>query len=189
MEINILFYFFSTVAQVLAAISALLAVFTHFKINEILEFLVGDGRATLQRMEKPENGYILKKDNIKFHDRLRDSVGRKSILGIKEVIDLLANQEKEQRKTIESNPSGLQFLKKRFEIRQDQIGYIKSLTKKSISVAFIAIFISLVSLVFISIISYKIYVGVIILVISLTLVSMGFSIKGVFVGLQDQERI
>ena len=30
-----LYYFFSTTAQVLAAISALLAVFTHFKINEI----------------------------------------------------------------------------------------------------------------------------------------------------------
>jgi hypothetical protein len=41
-----LYYFFSTISQVLAAISALLAVFTQFKISEIKDFLIGDGKAT-----------------------------------------------------------------------------------------------------------------------------------------------
>src|ERR1022692_624633 len=109
METTTLYYFFSTTAQVLAAISALLPVFTHFKITEIKESIIGDGIATLNRWEKPENGYpppIMDSNN--YFERLEDSVGRKSINGIHDVIKKLAEFEKNQSRSLKDSPRGLQ---------------------------------------------------------------------------------
>lgn len=189
MQATSLYYYFSSVAQVLAAISALLAVFTQFKISEIKDFLIGDGLATLERMKLHETGYDLVTDFKKYSDRLRDSVGRKSIMGVLEVLEVLAKNEKEAGRTIESNPRGLQFLERRFKDNLTQLYSIQTLTKKSIVLAFIAIFIALISLVFVEhLVNHNILDwAVIISVFIVGSLSMIFTIKGVFQGLKNQK--
>ena len=189
MQANSLYYYFSTVAQVMAAISALLAVFTQFKISEIKDFLIGDGIATLERMKLHESGYHLETDFKKHIDRLRDSVGRKSIMGILEVLEVLSKNEKDEGKTLASSPRGLQYLEKRFKLNLVQLNKIQSLTKKSIVLAFIAIFISLVSLIFVEVLkNYKIVNWTLIfLVFAVAFFSMLYTIEGIFYGLKNQK--
>ncbi len=186
-----LYYLFSTIAQVLAAISALLAVFTHFKINEIREFLVGDGKATFERMKLKESGYDLQTEYKKYLDRLRDSIGRKSILGILQVIQVLAKYEEDRGKTIETNPRGLRYLENGFNYRMLQIKKIKSLTKKSLIFAFIAIFVALISLIFVENIKDMCALKLIIIVaiIILTSLSMRSTILGIYEGLKEQKDV
>ena len=186
-----LYYLFSTIAQTLAAISALLAVFTHFKINEIKEFLVGDGKAVFERMKLEEDGHVLPNNNDKFLNRLRDAIGRKSIHGIFEVIELLAKYEKQQGKDEQTNPRGLQYLEKRFIGRVNQISKIKTLTKTSILIAFFAIFISIVALIFVEQIICNCYLNTITIFLTLiaTIFSMIYTIVGIYVGLKDQEDV
>lgn len=186
-----LYYFFSTIAQVLAAISALLAVFTHFKINEIREFLVGDGKATYERMKLKEPGYELPTNYKIYLDRLRDSIGRKSILGILQVIQVLAKYELDQNKTIETKPRGLQYLERGFNYRMLQIKNIKSLTKKSLIFAFTAILAALVSLIFVENIKDMCVLKLIIIVaiIILTTLSMTFTVLGIYEGLKEQKDV
>ena len=192
METTTLYYYFSTIAQVMAAISALLAVFAHFKINEIKEFLVGDGKATLERMSLTEKGYNLgTPDFKKYHDRLRDAIGRKSIKGIFEVIKILATNAINKGETAENSPRGFQYLESRFSGRIKQISEIKTLTKTSIILSFIAIFISIISLVLVEILIKLCFINWIIIIIVLlaTVLSMIFTIRGIFKGLQDQEDV
>ena len=191
MQANSLYYYFSTVAQVLAAISALLAVFTQFKISEIKDFLIGDGIATLERMKLHEAGYYLATDFIKHIDRLRDSVGRKSIMGVLEVLEVLSKNEKDAGKTLITNPRGLQHLEKRFKRNLLQLNKIQALTKKSIVLAFVAIFLSLISLIFVeNLKNYRIANGMIIAsVFAITFFSMLFTIQGIFYGLRNQKEI
>lgn len=149
MDIQSFYYFHSTTAQVLASVSALLAVFTHYKVNEIKEFLIGDGKATFERMSRKESpGYTIRDDSEHKtqQDRLRDSIERKTIIGIREVVKLLAVQEQDGGRTIESNPTGLQALYRGFEIRVAQINNIKKYTKRSLVCALIGVMISLLSL-------------------------------------------
>ncbi len=47
-EATTLYYFFSTLAQVLAAITALVAVLVHFRISALRDFLIGDGESVLK---------------------------------------------------------------------------------------------------------------------------------------------
>ncbi len=191
MEPTSLYYFFSTIAQVLAAISALLAIFTQFKISEITTFLVGDGEATYNRMMNKEEGYRLPGIffDKKFADRLRDAIARKSILGILEAISALADEEKEEGKNETTNPRGTQFLKRRFEKKQTQISDLRTLTKNSISIAFIAIFISITSLLFVQYLSANCFITwiLILLILTLTIISMYFTIRGVYKGLTDTD--
>lgn len=191
MTTTTLYYFFSTTAQVMAAISALLAVFTHFKINGIKVFLVGDGKATFERMSRKEPGYDLEHDYKKYFDRLRDALFRDSILGIKEVIEILAKNEQDKGKTLKSNPRGLHYLEKRFKERISQMNRIKSLTKKAIVSAIIAIFSSIISLIFVEkIINLCGLTWVLIIFIFiLTAFSMVYTIRGVSYGLKDQEDV
>ena len=192
MEQNSLYYFFSTVAQVLAAIAALLAIFTQFKITDITAYLIGDGEATLKRMEKKEAGYIMPSadDEKKYLDRLRDAISRKSILGILEVIRILSAHEVQQGKH-ETRSRGLYFLKIRFENKKTQISNLKSLTKKSIAIAFIAIFISLVLLVFVQYLKDYCFVAwcIIGIILILAITSMIFTFQGVTAVLEDTDEV
>ncbi|TAL68711.1 MAG: hypothetical protein EPN82_09570 [Bacteroidetes bacterium] len=186
-----LYYFFSTIAQVMAAISALLAVFTHFKINGIKVFLIGDGKATFERMNSKETGYDLESNYKKYLDRLRDALFRESILGIKEVIEILAKNEQGKGKTIETNPRGLQYLEKRFKERISQLNKIKSLTKQAIVFAIFAICLSIISIVFVEkIIDNSLLIwSLMIFILIVTLFSLVYTIRGVFYGLKDQEDV
>lgn len=189
---NSLYYFFSTVAQVLAATSALLAIFSQFKISELNNFLIGDGKATFERMNKKETGYTFIDEaihNINLNI-LRDAIGRRSIFGIFEIINLLSIQEFNEKITIADRPRGLQYLEKRFIERKSLVREIKSLTKKSIITAFITIFISIISLIFVE----KIVLTFIsIVLITIVVISSAYcfylAINGMIKGLNDLNEV
>ena len=86
---NTLYYFFSTLAQMIAAIVALIAVLVHFRISALRDFLVGDGEAVLKRKERREEGYNLL--TVKHKNKLIDAIERKDIAGIKKVMKFLAD--------------------------------------------------------------------------------------------------
>lgn len=90
MKETTLYYTLSTIPQILAATSAVLAAFIHFRLTTVHNILVGDGKATLDRSDKREIGYILD-DGLK--DRLRDGIHRKSIGEIKEILAKLKDIE------------------------------------------------------------------------------------------------
>lgn len=191
MDIQSFYYFHSTTAQVLASVSALLAVFTHYKVNEIKEFLIGDGKATFERMRaKESDGYTIANENEhkKQQDRLRDSIERRSILGIKKVIELLAKKEKDAGdRTPSSHPTGLQALEIGFKIRVTQKEKLKRYTKRSLVWALIGVIFSLSSLLCASRIveSYGLLYFDIALITVTILVYMVFTTLGVSEGLKD----
>jgi O-antigen/teichoic acid export membrane protein len=110
-------------------------------------------------------------------------------MGILEVLEVLSKNEKDEGKTLVSSPRGLQYLEKRFKLNLVQLNKIQSLTKKSIVLAFIAIFISLVSLIFVEVLkNYKIVNWTLIfLVFAVAFFSMLFTIEGIFYGLKNQK--
>jgi hypothetical protein len=144
---NSLYYLFSTIAQVLAALSGLLAVFFHFKTSEMKDYLIGDGLATFERMKRKDIGYSLNIDETKYVDRLRDALGRKNLKGIMEIIDFLAASENKEGHTLATRPRGLQYLQKQFRGNLRLLNHIKSITKQSIGFAFFTILISITSIV------------------------------------------
>lgn len=103
-----LYYFFSTLAQVIAAATALVAVLVHFRISVLRDFLVGDGESVLNMKKRYGNqrGYDLLTE--KNTDRLEDAVDRKDIYGIKEIIKELARLE--EKKDVSKDHHGFQWL-------------------------------------------------------------------------------
>lgn len=64
-----LYFYFSTLAQVLAAIVALIAVIIHFRISSLRDILIGDGKAILISVEKRINGISKPKPfDVVLHD-------------------------------------------------------------------------------------------------------------------------
>ncbi len=192
METNSFYYFFSTVAQVLAAITALLAIFAQFKIGELTSYLIGDGEATLKRMEKGDIGYLLPNtdEETKWFGRLRDAIGRKSLLGILESLEMLSNHETQQGKDKE-RPRGLTYLKIRFVKKNKQLTDLKTLTQRSIILSFIAIIISLICLPFAKYLNEHTNIGYtsLTIVFLLTFLSIIFTIKGVRSGLENTDEV
>jgi len=176
-----LYYFFSTVAQVLAAVSALLAVFSQFKIKEISDFLVGDGQSIFDRIESKEEGYNPPTPNT--YGRIRDAVARRSIPDINEIIQQYALSQNEQSKT-----RGFTYLQKSFERRVQQIKDIKRMTRWSVLMAFIGIFTSLLFIATVKQMECCYYwpVGIIML---LVLIFLCMSFWGVYLGMKDQEGV
>lgn len=140
---NTLYYFFSTVAQLLAATMAILSVVLQFRINEIRKFLIGDGEATYNRILAAESGYVLQD---KYKNRLRDSLGREDIEGIQSVLLILKDNEVSDGKTLENRPRGLQYLYNRYSKMKDEMNEIKTLMTKVIVISLISILLSLIAL-------------------------------------------
>jgi hypothetical protein len=143
-----LYYYFSTLAQVLAAIVALIAVIIHFRISSLRDFLIGDGKAILRSVEQRIQGYDL---NAKLKNRLRDSVGRNDIGGIKSVLKHLAEKEKDEGIDIEQRQRGLQFIYNSFVVTEEQIDQMTSVSKKAFTWALSTALLSVIAILFIDI--------------------------------------
>jgi hypothetical protein len=77
MDANTLYYTFSTYAQVVSAIVAIIAAFVHFRIRAIEDLLIGHGQSVLNRWNEP--GYRLPEKTIdRQKKRLIDAIGRRS---------------------------------------------------------------------------------------------------------------
>jgi hypothetical protein len=186
MEPTTLYYFFTANLQVLAAILALLAVFTHLTINEIKDLLIEDGRAILKRWEERETGYPPNVMNgINYFKRLEDDIGRGSFSGISDIIKKLAEFERLNGRSLDIAPRGFQYLEDSYMKKISKISKIKSLIKYAIKFAFISIGISLISIIFVEkLIKYcSINWFIISLIILVTFLSMLFTIRAIFRGL------
>lgn len=138
-EPTTLYYFFSTLAQVIAAVTALIAVLVHFRISALRDFLVGDGEAVLRRKKDYNNskGYeILTEDN---KDSLQDAVYRKDIVGIRRILNELAIIE--ENKNINKDHHGFQWLFGFYTETENQIIEMSRTSKYSfVSALFTALY-------------------------------------------------
>ena len=92
---NTLLYNFSTIAQVLATITALTGIFLFYRIETINNLLIGQGIAIYKGQQIKIKNKVTDRpllDSIRLN-RLSDSIDRKNIYGIEEIILNLTNQE------------------------------------------------------------------------------------------------
>ncbi len=167
---NTLYYFFTTVAQTLAAIAALIAVVVHFRISALRDFLVGDGEAVLKGLEEHRAGYqgIPKK----YKDRLINSNHRKDIGGIKSVIQCMAEKEKDAGHTLKDRPNGFQWLLSCFLTTEDDINKMLIASKRAFIFAITTALYSIMAILLIDLASQYICFQLILVLIDLIL--LGF---------------
>jgi hypothetical protein len=112
MDADTLYYTLSTIPQVIAASTAILAAFTFVRLNTMKDLLIGDGKSVIDRYHKGE----YKDFNVKglYIDRLNDAINRRTIIGIKEVIDEFRAKEIGKNLTKQERPTGFQFVYDRF---------------------------------------------------------------------------
>lgn len=146
---NTLYYFFSTLAQVIAAATALIAVLVHFRISALRDFLVGDGESVLKRKKDygDSNGYELLSDKNK--DSLQDAVNRKDIVGIKKVLSELAILEENKNVNIEHH--GFQWLLKYYTKTENQIKEMSRTSKYAFIIALVTALYSVIAILFVKI--------------------------------------
>lgn len=135
-----LYYFLSTVSQVLAATTAIIFVVLQFKIGRIKQHLIGDGKAAYERIKIKEDGYA----NLppKQANRLRDSIAREDLNGIQAVFQILSEQEKQENLNIEERPRGLQWLHQSVVNKIEQINKLNKEIRWIVIVSFVTIVLS-----------------------------------------------
>lgn len=139
---NTLYYLFSTIPQILVAVVALVGVFVFYRDSQLKEFLVGEGKAALTRIQRKEKGYVL---NDFYINRLSDSIDRKNVHEIGKVLEILKNKEIEEGFTKEERPTGLQYVyEDRFMDTRNRLNKLKKQTKFFIIFSIIEISVSLV---------------------------------------------
>jgi len=146
MENNTLYYTFSAIPQVIGAIAAIIAAFSFFRIANLREYLIGDGKSVLNRWG--EKGYCLQdpKENKKQQKRLLDAIDRRNILEIKNVILQLRNNEIRAGYSKNDRPHGLQYIYDRFCGNEGHIAKLKRWTLYVIALSFSTIIVSIISL-------------------------------------------
>jgi hypothetical protein len=145
-----LYYFFSTLSQVVATTTALIAVLVHFRISALRDFLIGDGESVLIRKKNNESGYELLTDKNKT--QLQDSVNRKDILGIKGILKELAKLETEKNeveKKVNQDHHGFQWLFGYYCKTEQQIYDMSNVSKLAFIFALITALYSIFAILFI----------------------------------------
>lgn len=173
---NTLYYFFSTIAQVLAATIALISIVLQFRINSIKKFLLGDGQALYKRWEDGEPGY---KKNDKKLKQLRDAIYREDYNGIQKTIEFLAEEDDSQ------NSNGFNGLRNKFSIKRQEIIDLKTSIIDVVKLSVITIVISLIMLSIIDIIKQILFLDLvsIIVVLILSIVTLYKTYKGFKLGI------
>ncbi len=152
MEDNyILLYSLSTIPQVLAATSAIMVIFVQYRFGKLTDILIGDGKAALERF----NDYIRdleKRKAERLQKRLRDSVFRKNIYGVQDVLNQLTNIEakhiKQGKVKKEDVPTGLsRHVYPKFIKTLDKYQNIKKWTISTIAFSLLTMIISILFLI------------------------------------------
>lgn len=147
MDPTTLYYTLSTIPQVIGAIAAIVAAFTHFRIEGLRQYLVGDGRSVLNRWGDIGYVFLEPAENERQRKRLIDAVDRQSVPEIKNVIFALQNIEKTQGYSKKDRPTGLQYLfEDRFCGTEAHIARLKRSTWHVIAFSFASVFLSVLSL-------------------------------------------
>jgi len=172
-----LYYFFSTLAQVIAAATALIAVLVHFRISALRDFLIGDGESVLIRKKNKEQGYELLSETNK--DRLQDAVYRKDISGIKEILNELATLEKD--KNVNKDHHGFQWLSHYYDKTENQINEMSKISKYAFIFALITSFYSVIAILFIDISMNSLCFQIVLISLNIILLAICgyYTIKGI----------
>jgi hypothetical protein len=182
--------------QVIAAISAILAVFLFRRLETLKSILIGDGTAILNRSSVSEYDFLFEEDLEairikKWQDkRLRDGINRKDIEEIKKVIEFYGNQEQkaeEKGKKI-NKESGLQNFYRKFSNTEELFNNIIFFAKITFFTSIASILLSVICLAFTDVIysnclsSSAIAVNLIVFILSITMtvvvIIKSFSEKG-----------
>lgn len=178
-----LYYFFSTVAQVLAATAALSVIILQFKINEIKRFLIGSGHAMFRSMARGERYY----DKLEPHkrNRLEDAIGREDINGIEEILNLLTKYEIDDGIKLKDHPTGFQGLNERYKNQKILITTLNKLMRAPIIFSLITIIACLIGLSFVDLINKNLISSItsILLVLFLVIFSLWKTYKAITRGL------
>lgn len=187
---NTLYYFFSTLAQILAAIVALIAVLVHFRMSALRDFLIGDGKSILKRKKrydkgKTEPGYELLEEIHKR--RLIDSIERKDIKGIKEVLINLAEEEVKHGINTVNMPHCFQWLLDNFSNTENQIKEMLKISKRAFIFSLITALCSLFSILSIDFVKNCFLFQIVIIGINIILliVCLYYLFKGISLGLKS----
>ena len=182
---NTLYYYFSTIAQVVAATVALVSIAIQFRIINLRRHLVGDGQAVYNRAIAGESGYEVLDDRQR--QRLSDAIEREDLDGIGDVIGVLieANSPKPGIAMI-LNPHGFHQLNTTFFKALNDLKEMKFKIISIVRISIISIVVALISLVLIDYYKCIPVLKVISVVVSLILfiATMVMNYKGIKKGLE-----
>lgn len=137
-----LLYGLSTIPQVIAALAALVSAFSPFRIQSLRDHLIGHGKSVLNRWDDPKYGLPGERDEARQKARLRDSIDRRSIADIKQVLVRLAEHEAAQGHTVADRPRGFRYLIDRYSATEDLINALQKWTARTLGAAFVSIIVS-----------------------------------------------
>lgn len=156
MDKNAFYYALSTIPQIVAAVSAILAVFLFRRLETLKNILIGDGKSIWDRSIAREYDFLFESDadaskEKKRQDlRLRDGISRKNIGEVKDIIKFYNDQENKAEKnglTI-NKVTGLQYVYGKFCSTEELYNNIISFAKVTFIVSIISILFSVTSLSF-----------------------------------------
>lgn len=180
-EKNTLYYVFSTDAQVIGALVAILAAFIHFRITRLQDYLIGDGQAILNRWAEYQKNWEPKFNNESFlYKRLEDGIVRKNVYEIKDALKHVSELEKKRGQIKERN-NLIYVIKEWFGGTEKKVKELKDLTVLVVVLAIFTIILSIVSLSIVDILANCEYCAIMSLLINLfftivTLLVAGFVI-------------
>lgn len=138
------YYTLSTIAQVQAAVVALLGVFLFYKIQRISDIQIGQGKAIKANLDEK----IEKKErNIDTHyRRLRDAIHRKNLYGIEEaVLHFTIEEIKAAKQDLATNGYYLHVYPKFIDTKRT-LNILKWTTAIALTLCFTSLLYSLISL-------------------------------------------
>jgi len=181
---NTLYYFFSTVAQILAATTALTSIALQFKINSSQKYLIGSGYAIYERIKAKETGYNTIDEKQK--NRLRDALFRESLNEIEAVLLILKDNEVKEGYSREDRPLGLQHLYEKFTRLKSDLIKSKTSIVNVTKLSFITIILSLFILTLVDFIKNNLVfeISLIFIILLMSIFSIYETYKGIKLGIE-----
>jgi len=199
-----LYYTFSTIPQVLAALIAVLAAFVHFKIVRLQEYIIGNAKSLYENWDKYDYWFKDNERGDRTKEQLADAINRKSIYDIEYVIFKIMFAESatyigdigkkmarsfnpDANITLTDLSNKRSIFKKTHRKIKKKIEDLKKRIIKVTKLAVYTIFISLLWLTFFDIIFVTIYTKIFALLgtFVLTVIILIFSYKIILLGVKD----
>ncbi len=138
-----IYYTISTIPQVLAAIVAILASLSFFRLADLKSYLIGDGKANLARWDDEGYDKLLQENSgyQRERKRLRDATERRCVTQIKETLLKLSNLEEKSNPEKTKEP-GHYWIYQRFRKTERFMKCMKGFTFIVVLISFITIALS-----------------------------------------------
>ncbi|MBS3771474.1 MAG: hypothetical protein KGY69_14590 [Bacteroidales bacterium] len=125
-----LYYTFSTIPQVLAALIAILAAFVHFKIGRLQEDIIGNAKTLFENWDLYSPWFDTEDKKEKAKERLKDAINRKSIRDI-EFVTFKIMMAEGSTLTGEMGKKLVKYIKPNADIPTSDFSKRRSIHKKS----------------------------------------------------------